>query len=44
MVKPDRTAIDPLEAAGIDRAIFGVPSEERDKVLPLLDTYAKLIR
>src|SRR6266508_1195131 len=44
MVKPDRAAIDPLEAAGIDRAIFGVPSETADKVLPLLDTYAKLIR
>jgi hypothetical protein len=44
MVKPDRAALDPLESAGIARAIFGVPSETADKVLPLLDTYAKLIR
>jgi probable F420-dependent oxidoreductase len=44
MVKPDRAALDPLESAGVVRAIFGVPSETSDKVLPLLDTYAKLIR
>ena len=44
MVKPDRAALDPLESAGVARAIFGVPSEPSDKVLPLLDTYAKLIR
>ena len=44
MVKPDRAALDTLEAAGIERAIFGLPSDGADKVLPLLDTYAKLIR
>jgi len=44
MVKPDRAVLDPLEAAGVERAIFGVPSETPDKVLPLLDAYAKLIR
>jgi probable F420-dependent oxidoreductase len=44
MVKPDRAVLDPLEAAGVERAIFGVPSEAADKVLPLLDAYAKLIR
>jgi probable F420-dependent oxidoreductase len=44
MVKPDRAVLDPLEAAGVERAIFGVPSETSDKVLPLLDAYAKLIR
>jgi probable F420-dependent oxidoreductase len=44
MVKPDRAALDPLEAAGVDRAIFGLPSEGRDTVLPMLDGHAKLIR
>jgi probable F420-dependent oxidoreductase len=44
MVKPDRAALDPIESAGVERAVFAVPSEERDKVLPLLDAYAKLIR
>jgi probable F420-dependent oxidoreductase len=44
MVKPDRAALDPIESAGVERAIFAVPSEARDKVLPLLDAYAKLIR
>jgi probable F420-dependent oxidoreductase len=44
MVKPDRQALDPLEAAGVERAIFGLPSEGRDLVLPRLDTLAKLIR
>ncbi len=28
---------------GVERAIFGLPSEGRDKVLPILDNYAKLI-
>ena len=44
MVKPDRAVLDPLEAAGVERAIFGVPSDTADKVLPLLDAYAKLIK
>ncbi len=44
MVKPDPAVLDPLQAAGVERAIFGVPSETSDKVLPLLDAYAKLIR
>jgi probable F420-dependent oxidoreductase len=44
MVKPDRAVLDPLEGLGVERAIFGVPSESREQVLPLLDAYAKLIR
>ena len=28
---------------GIERAVFGLPSEGRDKVLPLLDKYAALL-
>jgi catechol 2,3-dioxygenase-like lactoylglutathione lyase family enzyme len=35
--------VDALRAAGVARAIFGVPSEPRDAVLPRLDTLAKLI-
>jgi probable F420-dependent oxidoreductase len=44
MVKPDRAVLDALQAGGVERAIFGIPSETADKVLPLLDAYAKLIR
>ncbi len=41
--RPEKAAIDKLEAAGVERAIFGVPSETRDTVLPLLDAYAKVM-
>jgi probable F420-dependent oxidoreductase len=44
MVKADRAVLDPLEAAGVERAIFAVPSETKETVLPLLDRYAKVIR
>ena len=43
MPKPDRAVLDPLEAAGVERVVLGVPSETSDKVLPLLDAYTKLI-
>jgi probable F420-dependent oxidoreductase len=33
-----------LAEGGVTRAIFLLPSEGRDKILPLLDQYAKLIR
>ena len=39
-----KEALDTLQAAGVARAIFGVPSEGRDSVLPRLDSLAKLIR
>jgi alkanesulfonate monooxygenase SsuD/methylene tetrahydromethanopterin reductase-like flavin-dependent oxidoreductase (luciferase family) len=42
--RPDRATVDALRAAGVDRAIFGVPSEGREKVLPLLDSYMPLLR
>jgi len=42
--KPEAAALDRLEAAGVTRAILRLPSEPRDRVLPLLDQYAKLIR
>ena len=36
-------AIARLEAAGVDRAIFALPSAERDTVVPIIDECAKLI-
>lgn len=44
MAQPERAALDALEAAGVERAILGVPSDTADKVLPLLDAYQKLMR
>jgi probable F420-dependent oxidoreductase len=44
MARPDHAALDPLAAAGVARAVLGLPSDPPDKVLPLLDAYAKLIR
>ena len=31
-------------SAGVQRAIFGLPCEERDTILPRLDAYAKVMR
>ncbi|MEK7388020.1 MAG: LLM class F420-dependent oxidoreductase [candidate division NC10 bacterium] len=44
VVKPEVAALDALRRAGVTRAIFMIPSEGRDKVLPLLDGHAKLSR
>jgi len=41
---PKKEGLDALRAAGVSRAIFGVPSEPRDAVLPRLDSLAGLIR
>src|SRR3989442_2658335 len=41
--KPDKAALDGLRTAGVNRAIFGLPSEGRDAILPKLDAYAQLI-
>ena len=41
---PRKPALDALAAAGVERAIFGLPSEPRDSVLPRLDAYAKLLK
>ena len=41
---PDPGVLDQFAAAGVTRAIFLLPPEPRDKVLPLLDTYAKLVK
>ena len=41
---PDRAVLDRFAAAGVTRAIFRLPSEGREAVLPLLDQWTKLIR
>ncbi len=41
---PNRPTLDALAAAGLERAIFGLPSEPRDAVLPRLDAYAAVMR
>jgi len=41
---PDKKVLDDFAAAGVTRSIFLLPPEPRDKVLPLIDQYAKLIR
>ena len=40
---PKKDSLDALRAAGVSRAIFGLPSEPRDAVLPRLDMLAGLI-
>jgi len=40
----DRAKIDEYEEMGIERAILALPPAPRDKVLPILDSHAKLIR
>jgi probable F420-dependent oxidoreductase len=42
--KPDKAAIESLAKAGVDRAIFGLPSAGKEKVMPLLDAYASVMR
>jgi len=41
---PKQPTLDALAAAGVARAIFGLPSEPRDAMLPRLDAYAKVMR
>jgi hypothetical protein len=41
---PKKEALQELAAAGVQRAIFGLPSEPRDSVLPRLDAYAAVMR
>jgi len=40
----DRAKIDEYEEIGVERAILALPPAPRDKVLPILDSHAKLIR
>jgi alkanesulfonate monooxygenase SsuD/methylene tetrahydromethanopterin reductase-like flavin-dependent oxidoreductase (luciferase family) len=41
---PKKPELEALAAAGVTRAIFGLPSEPREAVLPRLDSYAAVIR
>jgi len=41
---PDEAVLDSYRKAGITRAMFRLPSESRDTILPLLDRHAKLIK
>jgi len=41
---PRKPELEALAAAGVARAIFGLPSEPRDAVLPRLDAQAAVIR
>ncbi len=40
---PDEGLVSRMGEAGVDRLILGLPSDERDKVLPILDHYAAFI-
>jgi probable F420-dependent oxidoreductase len=40
----DRAKIDEYEELGVERAILALPPAPRDKVLPILDSHAKLVR
>ena len=42
--KPDQATLDTYAGAGVTRAIMRLPSEGRDKILPLLDQYAKFVK
>jgi probable F420-dependent oxidoreductase len=41
---PDEKILDTYRKAGITRAIFRLPSEGRDTILPMLDKLAKLVK
>jgi probable F420-dependent oxidoreductase len=41
---PRKPELEAMAKAGVTRAIFGLPSEPRDAVLPRLDAYAAVIR
>ena len=41
---PDAATLDTWAAAGVTRAILRLPPEGRDKVLPLLDQWTKLLK
>jgi probable F420-dependent oxidoreductase len=40
---PNKAAIDACAEAGVDRVLLGVPSEDRDSCLKILDSYAPLV-
>ena len=42
--RPDAALLDRYREAGVARAVFRLPPEGREQILPLLDRYATLIR
>jgi probable F420-dependent oxidoreductase len=42
--EPEAAYLEQCRAAGIDRALIGLPSEGRDAILPLLDEYAVFLQ
>jgi probable F420-dependent oxidoreductase len=42
--EPERAYLDRCRAAGIDRVLFGLPSEGADTILPLLDKHTIFLR
>ena len=40
----ERELLDRYEAAGVQRVVLGLPAADRDTVLPLLESHAKLLR
>ena len=42
--KADRAALDELQQAGVDRAVFVIPAAARDTVMPRLDSYVPLMK
>jgi len=43
MATDQESVLRQYQELGVERTVFGVPSEGKDKVLPLLDKYAKLV-
>ena len=41
---PDPATIEELAKAGVERAVFMLPSSQRDIVLPLIDKYTSLMK
>jgi alkanesulfonate monooxygenase SsuD/methylene tetrahydromethanopterin reductase-like flavin-dependent oxidoreductase (luciferase family) len=41
--RPEAAVLDRYREAGVTRALFRLPPEGRERILPLLDQYAKLI-
>ncbi len=44
MAPTDEKALHELQALGVDRAIFRLPSESRETILPRLDDYAEVMK
>ncbi len=41
---PDEETVEQYRAAGLERVTFGLPSADRETVLPLMDHYAEFVR